>query len=161
MRPGVVGMSPAVAVFAAVVAMVVAGGAVMAFTQSGPGTTTSTSSTATSTTPGIQGVVTGYVTVGPAQPVCMENQSCNVDLTGYSLVFTPACPGQASGCSPILAQISPSGHYSVLLAPGDYLVTGLSPSCNWMGCASAFPKTVTVVGGTQLVLDVTVDTGIR
>jgi len=108
----------------------------------------------------VQGVVTGYVTVSPSQPSCPANQACDVDLTGYSLVFTQQCAGP-SACGQILAPLAPGGHYSVLLNPGDYSVAGLSPSCQWVGCASAFPKTVTVAGGVQLVFDVDIDTGIR
>lgn len=108
----------------------------------------------------IQGVVTGYVTVSPSQPSCPASQTCGVDMTGYSLIFTPRCVGTA-GCSPIVAPLAPSGHYSVLLNPGEYSVTGLAPSCQWVGCPSAFPRTVTVEGGMQLVFDVNIDTGIR
>ncbi len=117
-------------------------------------------STSTTSNTQIQGVVTGYVTVSPSQPNCSTNQSCNVNMSGYSLVFTPQC-SSSSSCGPILAQLSPSGHYSVLLSPGDYTVTGLSPSCQWSGCASAFPRTVTVEGGVQLVFNVNIDTGIK
>ncbi len=150
-------VSQVVAVFALVIVVVVAGGAYLAFTSGGPNGTT------TSTTDGsaVQGVVAGYVTVGPAQPVCQANQSCNVNMTGYSLVFAVTCTGQAQSCSPVLAALSPSGHYSVLLPPGDYSVTGLSPSCSWVGCPTAFPKTVTVVSGMQVVVDFNIDTGIR
>ncbi len=109
----------------------------------------------------MQGVVTGYVAVGPSQPVCYVNQPCTVNVTGYSLVFTPHCPGSSSNCQPIMAALGPGGHYSVLLPAGEYVVTGLSPSCNWMGCSSSFPKTVTVEGGMQLVFNVDIDTGIR
>ena len=119
----------------------------------------STSSSSTST-PSIQGIVTGYVTVSPSQPNCPAYQSCDVDVSGYSLVFTPQC-AEAQGCSSVLAPLAPSGHYAALLNPGVYSVTGLSPSCEWSGCASAFPQTVTVEGGMQLVFNVEIDTGIR
>ena len=117
-------------------------------------TSTSTSSSQ------IQGVVTGYVSVSPSEPNCPANQTCNVDMTGYSLVFTPQCAGP-SGCGPISSPLAPSGHYSVLLNPGTYSVTGLTPSCQWVGCATAFPRNVTVAGGMQLVFNVNIDTGIR
>jgi len=126
------------------------------------GTNVSQTSTATTTSSGIQGIVAGYVTVGPAQPVCSENQTCNVDLSGYSLVFTPQCSSTSfSNCQTSKAELGPSGHYSIPLPAGNYSVTGLYPSCNWVGCSSAFPKTVTVEGGIQLVLNVNIDTGIR
>ena len=134
----------------------------------GNGNTTTSSSSTTSTTQNIGGIVTGYVTVGPSQPVCSENQSCTVDLTGYSLKFTLQCSGTSSIPSSIScggpvynATISPSGHYSILLPAGTYSMIGLSPTCSWMGCSSAFPKTVEVQGGMQLVVNVEIDTGIR
>ena len=135
----------------------------------GNGNTTTSSSSTTSTTQNIGGIVTGYVTVGPSQPVCSENQSCTVDLTGYLLEFTLQCSGTSSSfsystsCSgPVYkATISPSGHYSILLPAGTYSMIGLSPSCSWMGCPSTFPKTVVVQGGLQLVVNVDIDTGIR
>jgi len=108
----------------------------------------------------IQGIVTGSVTVSPSQPNCPANETCSVDMTGYSLVFTPQCAG-TTGCSPVLAPLAPGGHYAVLLTPGDYAVAGLSPSCEWVGCASVFPRTVTVEGGMQLVFNIDIDTGIR
>ncbi len=152
------GISPVVTVFAAVVVAVAAGGAYLAITSGGLNGATSSSTTGGSA---IQGVVTGYVTVGPAQPVCQANQSCNVNVTGYSLVFVATCAGPAHSCSPVLAALSPSGHYSILLPPGEYSVTGLSPSCSWVGCPAAFPKTVTVAAGMQVVVDFSIDTGIR
>ncbi len=121
---------------------------------------TQTSSTTTANS-GIQGVVTGYVTVGPSQPVCSTNQTCDENMSGYSLVFTPQCLGLSSNCQASTAELSPGGHYSILLPAGNYSVTGLYPSCKWMGCSSAFPMTVVVEGGMQLVFNIDIDTGIR
>ena len=127
-------------------------GAYVGFTLSGSSTTTSV----------MKGVVTGYVTVGPSKPVCTANESCNVDLTGYSLEFKSTCQvGVPCQIETSLAPISPSGHYSILLDSGTYSVTGLSPSCVWLGCSTAFPQTVKVEGGMQLVFNVDIDTGIR
>ena len=125
-----------------------------------PGVTSTTSQT-------ISGVVTGYVTVGPSQPVCRQNQSCTVDITGYSVNFVLLCtvPGESSSNScqtrNYSAAIAPSGHYSALLPAGNYSISGLSPSCKWMGCASTFPKSIEVEGGMQVVVDLNIDTGIR
>ena len=125
------------------------------------GTTATQTSPTTTSSSGVQGVVTGYVTVGPSQPTCPANQSCNENMSGYSLVFTPQCSGSSSNCQARTAELSPGGHYSILLPAGNYSVTGLYPSCNWAGCSSAFPKTVTVDGGMQLVFNVDIDTGVR
>jgi hypothetical protein len=131
--------------------------------------TTSSSSSSSTQQSTIQGIVAGYVTVGPSQPTCSANQSsCTEDLSGYSLEFTSQC-GTTSGASSSAscreltygAQIAPSGHYSILLSPGNYTITGLSPSCSWVGCSSAFPESVAVESGQQLVVNVNIDTGIR
>jgi hypothetical protein len=145
-----------------VAAIVTIFAAYIGFGSPGSGGTTSSSTSSETTMSQIQGIVTGYVTVGPSQPVCPANQSCNVNLTGYSLVFTSVCSGESScQVQTFLAPLSPSGHFSILLHPGEYSVTGLSPSCSWMGCSSTFPQSVVVVGGSQLVMDFNVDTGIR
>lgn len=120
------------------------------------GTENASSSTTGSAT---MGVVTGYVTVGPSQPVCSSNQPCNVNITGYSLVFVPQCLG--AGCKTLRAEILSAGHYSVLLPAGTYVVTGLYPSCDWLGCSHVFPASVVVEGGMQQVLNFDIDTGIR
>jgi hypothetical protein len=117
----------------------------------------------TSTTSTIQGIVAGYVTVGPSQPVCSANQSCTVNVTGYSLEFTSRCSGTSTTrqTQKYLAAIAPSGHYSILLPAGNYSISGLYPSCSWVGCSSAFPKAIVVESGIQLVVNVNIDTGIR
>jgi hypothetical protein len=148
------GISASVTVFLALV-IAIAGGLYIGTVLIGAGPVQSST-----TGSGIDGVVTGYVTVGPSQPVCSTNQSCNENLTGYSLVFKELCTGSMS-CQTRMAQISPNGHYSILLPAGVYEVTGLSPSCAWVGCSSAFPVTMTVEGGMQLVRDFNIDTGIR
>ena len=82
-------------------------------------------------------------------------------MSGYSLVFTPQCVEYSQNCQAMKAELSPAGHYSILLSPGNYSASGLYPSCPWVGCSSAFPKTVTVEGGMQIVFNVNIDTGIR
>ncbi len=152
-----------------VVAIILAASLFYYVAVAGTGHSTTSSSSSSSTLQStIQGIVAGYVTVGPSQPTCSANQSsCTEDLTGYSLEFASACGGTSGvSSSPCQgqtygAQIAPSGHYSILLAPGTYTITGLSPSCNWVGCPSAFPKSVVVEAGQQLVVNVSVDTGIR
>lgn len=152
-----------------VVAIVLVGSLFYFLTPGGIGhSVTSSSSSSTTSGSTVQGIVTGYVTVGPSQPVCSANQSCTENLTGYSLEFmskcgTPAGPTSSTSCeeSTYSAPIAPSGHYSILLAPGNYTITGLSPSCSWLGCASSFPESVVVEAGQQLVVNINIDTGIR
>jgi len=135
----------------------------------GHSVTSSSSSSSSTSQSTVQGILTGYVTVGPSQPACNANQSsCTENLSGYSLDFALNCgmaalPSSSTSCeeSTFSAQIAPSGHYSILLAPGNYTITGLSPSCSWVGCASSFPESVVVEAGHQLVVNVNIDTGIR
>lgn len=140
--------------FVVVVAILICFGTFVAY-ESLPTSVTTSSSSSNST----QGIITGFVTVGPSQPSCSANQSCNVNLSGYSLQFTSSC--QAASCQSYLAAIAPSGHYSILLSSGQYLITGLVPSCNWLGCSATFPQTVEVLAGSQLVVNINIDTGIR
>lgn len=140
--------------FVVVVVILICFGGFVAYV-SPPTSSTSSSSSSNS----IKGIVTGFITVGPSQPSCSANQSCIVNLSGYSLQFILVC--QAASCQSYLATIAPSGHYSILLAPGQYSIAGLVPSCNWVGCLSTFPLTVEVVGGSQIVVNINIDTGIR
>ena len=140
--------------FVVVVVILICFGVFVAYVSS-PTTQTSSSSSSNS----IEGIVTGLVTVGPSQPSCSGNQSCNVNLSGYSLQFTLIC--QAASCQSYLATIAPSGHYSILLAPGQYSITGLVPTCIWDGCLTTFPLTVKVVEGLQIVVNINIDTGIK
>jgi len=147
----------------AVIVIVLIVGVYVSYTLGNNSTTSIITQTSSETTvPRMDGVVTGFVTVGPSKPVCSANESCNVNLTGYSLDFTSQCP-DASTCQPqvSMAVLSPSGHYSILLPEGNYSITALYPSCNWLGCSATFPKTVMVEGGNQLVFNLNIDTGIR
>jgi len=149
---------------AAVIFAVLVGASLFYFaTLSGAGHSTTSSSSPSSSASTIQGIIAGTVTVGPSQPACSPNQPCTEDLTGYSLVFSPQCGTSSTSCQEqnFTAPIAPSGHYSILLAPGNYTITGLSPSCSWVGCSSSFPKAVVVEGGQQLIVNINVDTGIR
>jgi hypothetical protein len=108
-------------------------------------TSTVTSSVSATTSSEMQGVVTGIVTV--------EGQTAPTNLSDYALVFVLQCSAEPA-CPVSLASIYPSGHYSILLNPGNYTVSWLIPSCRWVGCSSAFPQKVTVVGGMQVVLNI-------
>jgi hypothetical protein len=110
--------------------------------------------TSSSSSQNIDGVVTGYLTVEPSWPLCSQNKSCTVNLADYSLIFKSQCSNASCQVQTFLAPVSPSGHYSVLLPAGNYVVSGLSPSCIWIGCSTAFPKTIVVQGGMQLVVNV-------
>ena len=64
---------------------------IYASVHSGQDTTSSVETNSATSSLAISGVVTGLVTVGPSQPVCSPNQSCSVNLTGYSLIFASQC----------------------------------------------------------------------
>ncbi len=156
-------ISTAVAISIVLVFVILGAGLATAILWGGHNSTVETMTTST-TSQNLDGVVTGYVTVSPSQPVCLQNQSCTVDLTGYSLQFATVCAGiSGNTCATrnYSTPISPSGHYSALLPAGNYSVTGLAPSCKWLGCTTTFPKTVAVRGGMQIVENFDIDTGIR
>jgi hypothetical protein len=136
-----------------ILAIIVCGlaGAVIGYSLKGSATVTTTStstvttSVSASTSSEIQGIVTGIVTV--------EGQTEPSNLSSYALVFVRQCsPGP--NCPISLASIYPTGHYSILLNPGNYTVSWLFPFCPWAGCSSALPQKVTVVGGMQVVLNI-------
>lgn len=156
-------VSSSTAIAGAIVAVILGASLFYFATLTGAGHSTASSSSSSSSTATIQGIIAGTVNVGPSQPVCGPNQSCTEDLTGYSLVFGHVCGTSSASCQEqnFTAPIGPNGHYSILLAPGNYTIEGLSPSCNWVGCSSSFPKAVTVEGGQQLIVNISVDTGIR
>ena len=93
-----------------------------------------------------QGIVTGIVSVG-GQTLA--------NISQYSVVFDPllCSGGSCQGGQGSLAPIYPSGHYSALLAPGNYTVW-LYPSCRWSGCATASQHSVTVLSGQQIVVNI-------
>jgi len=161
---GTLSISNSVGISIVLVFVILGAGLVSAIIVGYPNHTPSSSVTSTSSTEKIDGVVVGYVTVGPSQPTCQQNESCTVNLSGYSIDFSTLCPqGTASVCQVqnYSVLISPSGHYTILLPAGSYSITGLSPFCTWVGCSSAFPETITVEGGMQLVVNINIDTGIR
>jgi len=108
-------------------------------------TSTVTTSVSESTYSELQGIVTGTVTI--------EGQTSPSNLSSYALVFLPHC-SSGPNCQATLAGIYPTGHYSILLNPGNYTVVWLYPSCPWAGCPAAFPQKVAVTGGMQIVLDI-------
>ncbi len=103
----------------------------------------------------VQGRVIGYVKATPFSPAC----GCTVNTTGYNLEFDLACSNYAGtppGCGlPYYAQLLPSGHYSITLAPGEYMITALLPYCYWFDC-SPFPIAVQVTAGHQIVENINV-----
>jgi hypothetical protein len=109
--------------------------------------------------------VQGVVTVGPAVSICFLNWSCNVDVTGYSLVFsmTSACPPEAEICmmyilAPVTAVLNATGGYQVTLPQGQYQIS--MPDCFWMGCQTTFPFNVVLYGGVHYTYSFNIDTGI-
>jgi hypothetical protein len=161
---GTLPVSNTVGISIILVFVILGAGLISAILVGYPNHAPTTSVSSTSSTEKIDGVVVGYVTVGPSKPVCQPTESCTVNLSGYSLDFSTLCPqGTVSVCEAqnYSATISPSGHYTALLPAGSYLITGLSPSCNWAGCSSAFPEIINVEGGMQLVVNINIDTGIR
>ena len=108
--------------------------------------TMTTTSTSASGSFEAQGIVTGIVSVG-GQTLA--------NISQYSVVFDPllCSGGSCQSGQRSLVPIYPSGHYSALLAPGNYTMW-LYPSCKWNGCATAFQHPVTVMSGQQIVVNI-------
>lgn len=107
---------------------------------------------------GSDGTVEGVVSIGPAQPVCRVGESCNLNMSGYSLTFTPSCGGLCTSLSRSVP-LEADGSYSIALVSGKYIVS--MGSCGWIGCSSALPRTISVSAGGTTLLNITIDTGIR
>jgi hypothetical protein len=106
------------------------------------------------------GAVKGIVVAGPATPVCTAGKPCNVNMTGYTLVFVMKCrPGNICQQLAIGVGLSSNGHYSVRLPTHAYQVT-LEP-CPWLGCHSVFPTVIAVKDHETTIFDAYIDTGIR
>jgi hypothetical protein len=132
-------------------------------------TTTVTSSKCSSQTglsnpcdPVRDGIVSGFVLVGPAQPVCSTNGCETINMSGYSLVFVYNCD-KSNPCPMIAfaAKLASNGSYSLELPAGNFTAVSLSPTCSWLGCPRSFPSPFMVVAGETTVLNITIDTGIR
>ncbi len=144
MRNGVIASLLVVAILASSAVGYLAGSGGRLVSTSVLTTTITTTTTTVSTSLEAQGVVSGVVTVGGQVPA-------NISL--YSVTFKPSpCTGS---CLENLVSIYPSGHYSALLAPGNYSM-GLGPSCKWSGCGTAFQNPVAVVSGQQIVVNINI-----
>src|SRR3972149_3623217 len=103
--------------------------------------------------PGETGTVTGKVSVGPLCPVepCDANP---LDFSSNQIILESQSGKKTTG------DLSSDGSFSVAnLAPGTYQIT--LKDCDWLGCASELPQTVTVRAGEITELTINIDTGIR
>jgi hypothetical protein len=126
------------------------------------GTTGGASSTSTATS--LMGTLEASFSVGPTQPVCSANATVGPAPSSYSsieAVVSPSPSGQATNLPVAWTSngCDVSGSVQAFLAPGSYSLS-LS-SCTFMGCASALPKSFTIVAGQSTNIDVSIDTGIR
>jgi hypothetical protein len=98
------------------------------------------------------GIIQGQVTVGP---LCsLEPCDKSQNLTGYHLAFTN------NGRTYYYAPLSANGNFSIKLEVGSYVVI-MEPSCQWLGCNQVFPKNLDVLTNETIVLNISIDTGIR
>ncbi len=142
MRNGAIAAFLVVAILAGAGAGYFAGSSSRPTSTSVSTTTVTTTITSPTTSIEVQGVVAGMVTVGGQVPS---------NISAYSVTFKPSpCIGS---CLERLIPIYPSGHYSALLAPGNYTM-GLYPSCEWSGCAVAFQNPVALESGQQIVVNI-------
>ena len=103
--------------------------------------------------PGETGTVTGKVSVGPLCPV----EPCDaepLDFSSNQVIL------ESQSSQKTISDLSSDGIFSVAdLAPGTYQVT--LKDCDWLGCASVLPQTVTVKAGETTEVTINIDTGIR
>ena len=103
--------------------------------------------------PGETGTFTGKVSVGPLCPV----EPCDANPLDFSSnkIILESNSGQKT-----ITDLASDGSFSVTgLAPGSYRAT--LKDCDWLGCASELPQTVTVKAGETTELTINIDTGIR
>ena len=94
----------------------------------------------------------GVVTRGPTTPVCKAGSPCTAPAVGADLVFSRA------GHTDIRIRTGAGGRYSIMLAPGLYLVSlSTTPRIGF----ALRPTTVRVTEGTNRRIDFSIDTGIR
>jgi hypothetical protein len=92
--------------------------------------------------------------MGPTMPVERAGGAPAIaPVAGASVKVT-----SASGVPIASAVTGADGAYSVVIAPGDYLVTVTPPRRMFR---SFVPQQVTVASSAPTVLDITLDTGIR
>ncbi len=104
------------------------------------------------------GKLTGRVTIGPLRPVERIGEPT---LSPPPEAFTSRSINifAADGATPVTnVKINPNGTYSVTLPPGNYIV---NIARSGIDRARNLPKTVTIVSGATVELDIDIDTGIR
>jgi hypothetical protein len=122
------------------------------------GASSSTGATGAST-----GTLGASFSIGPTAPVCKANASIGPAPQPYSsiemVVSSPSGQVTTVPISWVSNGCEVSGVVQASLAPGSYSVN-LS-SCTYMGCSSALPKSVVIVAGQSVGINVSIDTGIR
>lgn len=94
----------------------------------------------------------GTITRGPTTPVCQVGKPCSEPMAGAVLVF------RRNGLIAARARSDASGHYSVRLVLGTYVVsTAVRPKIG----TGVKPQTITLRRAVSTRIDFFVDTGIR
>jgi hypothetical protein len=108
--------------------------------------------------PGLEatnGTLTGNVSIGPLCPVepCMISQDRIVAAYAARPIMITTAGGTFVGS--VIA--NPDTGYTISLRPGTYVVDTLHQGVG----GSNLPKTVTIRAGETVLLDISIDTGIR
>jgi len=104
----------------------------------------------TNASPPAQGTVTGTVVISPCRPVERAGDPPCPPRPGISVKFQPT-----GGGSPVSTTTDAAGTYLVRLPAGDYQASASG------GILPSPPRQVAVAAGATVVLDLTVDSGIR
>ena len=102
------------------------------------------------------GYLQGQVTIGPICPVERQNVTCPVPPEAYAARKVIVSAEDAS--TVMVVDINSTGFYQTALSPGTYTV---DINHGGMDRSSDVPTAVTIVSGQTVVLNISIDTGIR
>jgi hypothetical protein len=139
----------ALGIMIALAACAPAGGGLSQMAGSNP-----TGQATTSSEPG-KGTLDGDVVAGPTCPVESPERPCPPQPVPDRQVIIKTLQGQTAAT----ATTDKNGHFSVMLAPGNYLVQVAPGASQWP--AQRTPVNVTIVAGKTTSIHVELDTGIR
>lgn len=123
-----------------------------------PSATSTSAGSATPPTP--VGYLEGKVTIGPLRPAQRVDEPAGpVPPEAYAAY--PIKIFKSDGATWVAdVKVRPDGTYQIALAPDTYVVARTGAGVR-TGRSPDLPKTVTILGGQMMRLDIYIDTGIR
>lgn len=102
--------------------------------------------------PAGEGTLSGTINIGPLCPV----EPCSGPVNPYTDLEVVVSSGETEVA---VLEVDETGTFAGQVPAGEFVVN-LRP-CDYMGCAVAMPKAVTVRDGDKVNLSIEIDTGIR